>query len=635
MDGLSIAASIAGIATAGVQVSIKLVSLAAQISTASDRVSSIANDISLTSGVLHQLGELVNGRTEDDGVGILNREGLETTKVSAAMCKRVFQQIEKEVKRASEHLRKHRPGRGTMSGERIELSASEKAKWPFLQPNIDTLRTDLRDAKSTLMLLLQVATLALNKRMADASISMSEHQDFVRAIVALELQRREELTNSTGQQEGLGSGMMDLDCNPRSPSSQAQAGRNYILGTNRSPKDCSDNQARSILDTTVGYEVSRPKGLEPEKIVNVPSANPPTRTDRLSIEDSSDKGSETRTKNYTYLQLFLLEPVVRDFFDKIELHWSMRDTPMDQMAIRKHMAKDEKEGLPSVLEMLQQLHAYEQSLVDTLTSKGSGGSVVYLKRTKTDIRLRDILFKAVPGLHLVVQRDTRPLPLSTLASAGYANPTTHPVVANEQSPRKSRIPSFPFPSKKKARRSVTPKCMVSIPEPYGRAHSKESEEVERRSKESEEVERRSKESEEVGRHSEHAPYLPLEPMHGTPLLRVAEPSGMSTFDDFGDSRSSSRPLAVERQRIRKNIPEQQQQQQKQRKLRVHPMSARRLSYRAAGEPEEHYPTEGLEAFEHASITPEGQTTFVHERGDGDAEAMVTGLLGRYTTLFDA
>lgn len=76
MDGVSIAASIAGIATAGVQVSIKLVSLAAQISTASDRVSSIANDISLTSGVLHQLGELVNRRTEDDGIGILNREGL-------------------------------------------------------------------------------------------------------------------------------------------------------------------------------------------------------------------------------------------------------------------------------------------------------------------------------------------------------------------------------------------------------------------------------------------------------------------------------------------------------------------------------------------------------------------------------
>ena len=395
MDGLSIAASIAGIATAGVQVSIKLVSLAAQISTASDRVSSIANDISLTSGVLHQLGELVNRRTEDDGIGILNREGLETTKVSAAMCERVFQQIAKEVKRASEHLRKHRPGRGTMSGERIELSASEKAKWPFLQPNIDTLRTDLRDAKSTLMLLLQVATLALNKRMADASISTSEHQDFVRAIVALELQRREELAFSTGQQEGLGpsssieapninnaimirsgDGMLDLDCNPRSLSSEPQAGSNYIVGNSRSPKDRSDSQARRVLDTTVGYGVSRPKGLGTEKIVTVPSANSPSRTDRRNIEDPSDKDSEIRTKNHTYLQLFLLEPVVKDFFDKIELHWSMRSTHMDQMAIRKHMAKDEKEGLPSVLEMLQQLHAYEQSMVDSLTSKGSKGSVV-------------------------------------------------------------------------------------------------------------------------------------------------------------------------------------------------------------------------------------------------------------------
>ena len=346
------------------------------------------------------------------------------------------------------------------------------------------------EAKSSLLLLLQVATLALNKKIADASISTSEHQDIVRAIVALELQRREELTNSTGQQEGLGSsssneapnienalmissgdGRLDLDCKPRSPS---EAGRNYIARINRSPEDRSDSQARSVLNTLVGRGVGRPKSLKTEKIVTVPSATSPTRTDRMSILDSSDEDSEIQTKNHTYLQLFLLEPVLRDFLDKIELHRSMRSTHMDQMATRKHMAKDEKEGLPSVLEMLRHLHAYEQSMVDSLTSKGSEGSVLYLKRTKTDIRLRDIIFKAVPGLHLVVQRDTRPLRLSTLDSARYTNRTTHPVVANERSrPRKSRIPLFhetkparrlgdlvsffgslnPFSSKKRAERS--------------------------------------------------------------------------------------------------------------------------------------------------------------------------------------
>ena len=164
MDGVSIAASIVGIATAGVQVSIKLVTLATQISTASDRVSSIGNDISLTSGVLHQLGELMTQKTTDDGISIFSQGGLESSRTSAAMCERIFQEVEKAAKKASEQLRDRT--RGRMTGGKIELTGTEKAQWPFLQPNVDTLRADLRDAKGPLMLMLQVTSLALSKRMA-------------------------------------------------------------------------------------------------------------------------------------------------------------------------------------------------------------------------------------------------------------------------------------------------------------------------------------------------------------------------------------------------------------------------------------------------------------------------------------
>ena len=101
MDGVSIAASIVGIAGAGVQIAIKLVTLATQISTASERISSMGNDISLTSGVLHQLGELVTQKTTDDGISIFSKGGLETTRTSAAMCERIFLEVEKETRRAS------------------------------------------------------------------------------------------------------------------------------------------------------------------------------------------------------------------------------------------------------------------------------------------------------------------------------------------------------------------------------------------------------------------------------------------------------------------------------------------------------------------------------------------------------
>ena len=51
-DPLSIAGSVVGIAAAGVKVSISLFALIETVSTASERVESIANDISSTCGIL-------------------------------------------------------------------------------------------------------------------------------------------------------------------------------------------------------------------------------------------------------------------------------------------------------------------------------------------------------------------------------------------------------------------------------------------------------------------------------------------------------------------------------------------------------------------------------------------------------
>ena len=163
MDGVSVAASVVAIATVGVQVSIKLITLATQISTASERITSIGNDVSLTSGILHQLGELMNQKITAHGISIFSQGGLETTRTSAAMCEKIFQEIEKEARKASAQIK----GTKMPKGGKIELSRMGKAKWPFLQPNIDILRTDLREAKGTLMLMLQVTSLAPSKKMAD------------------------------------------------------------------------------------------------------------------------------------------------------------------------------------------------------------------------------------------------------------------------------------------------------------------------------------------------------------------------------------------------------------------------------------------------------------------------------------
>ena len=394
MDGVSIAASIIGIATAGVQVSIKLVTLATQISTSSDRVSAIGNDISLTSSVLRQLGDLLAQKTTDGDICILNKSGLESTKTAAAMCEKIFSEIETELKKASEQVRRYKPGIGKMRGQKIELSKTEQAKWPFLQPRIDGLRTDLRDAKSTLILLLQLATLALNKRMADASLSASELQDSLRAIVAVELERREGRTNPIEP--------------PKISSSSGSIKSTDIGMGNTTPPRPETLSPHPYLYQIASPDDNQSRGLQPSNVPSFSVARPPGLNDPPTVGHAAPEcGKQTQSTHNSKLQLFLLKPIVKDLFDRIELRWTVQDTNMPPQLILDDMNQDEKIGIPSVVEMLQQLHAFEQGIVDTLIPKDSGRSILSLKRTTIDIRSRDMLFKAVPGLQFVVQCPAR------------------------------------------------------------------------------------------------------------------------------------------------------------------------------------------------------------------------------------
>lgn len=65
--------------------------------------------------------------------------------------------MEKETAKAGELIR----GRKQRLGEKVRLSMLEKAKRPFLQPGLEVLRTDLREAMGTLMLMLQVVLVLL------------------------------------------------------------------------------------------------------------------------------------------------------------------------------------------------------------------------------------------------------------------------------------------------------------------------------------------------------------------------------------------------------------------------------------------------------------------------------------------
>ncbi len=447
MDGVSIAANIVALATAGVTIAIKLVTLATQISTASERVTSIGNDISLTAGVLHQLGELMTQKTIDDGISIFNQGGLETTRTSAAMCQRIFEEVENELKKATEQIR----GCKRLTGGKIKLSRTEKAKWPFLQPSIDVLRADLRETKGTLMLMLQVTSLALSKRMADlnqsASSNMIEQRDFMRAIVALHQQQhtgeKKSAVTSSAPREGSGSPSsittaairsIDLSSSgedtatisvylqasippnqPRTPTKITK----LIANTRGLPMQLSDASRHSTewmsgdLGEDVTPALSSPELPLPNNF-DISNSSSTIWSDCWPnyIASSLDTGESTDNiipngETKKELVLFLLKPMVREFFDRIEISWSVQKTRMQEPAIRKQMDKNEADGVPSVIDMLEELNAYEQAMVDTELSETSSrpeALLLSLKRTKIDIRHRDIVLKAVPGLQFVVER---------------------------------------------------------------------------------------------------------------------------------------------------------------------------------------------------------------------------------------
>jgi len=183
-DPLSIAGSVVGITAAGVQASVKLYALAEKVATASQRVTSIADDISSTCAILNQVRELIIPQPDAQGTlkSVFNSVALNDISHALRRCRSSFTDIEALLRRAFEQV-----GKRPALRSNIKLSRFEQAKWPFLQPQFDELRNDLRDAKGNLVLMIAVASLALAQRDGrQRPIHETERLDLGSTIVQLQ-----------------------------------------------------------------------------------------------------------------------------------------------------------------------------------------------------------------------------------------------------------------------------------------------------------------------------------------------------------------------------------------------------------------------------------------------------------------
>ena len=146
-DALGLAASIIQVVSTGVQVSVYLYNFAGQVSSAKKALQEVSNDISFTTNVLEQLRATLESEKQN---GVASKESLLTAEALVNECSSIFEAIMALIK-------KHFPQPEKAHSKRAKLDA---LKWPFIQPRIEAMRSNLEKHKTKLILMVQVLTFA-------------------------------------------------------------------------------------------------------------------------------------------------------------------------------------------------------------------------------------------------------------------------------------------------------------------------------------------------------------------------------------------------------------------------------------------------------------------------------------------
>ena len=140
MAELGIIASVIQIADVGLRLSIKLYTFGEIVASADRSVISISKDVSLTSGVLKELGQILD---KDREARTFSENAVRTADGVVKECLEVFQEMEEIlVKKLPSLGGGDKNGRG---GDRAKkaIVMLERLKWGYLQPKLQLLRSNL------------------------------------------------------------------------------------------------------------------------------------------------------------------------------------------------------------------------------------------------------------------------------------------------------------------------------------------------------------------------------------------------------------------------------------------------------------------------------------------------------------
>ena len=399
MDGISSGAAVVGIAALGIQVSIKLSSLATQASIASERVTAIGNDVSLVSALLQQLGDLMQKDMPRGENSIFNENGLQTTLHAANTCKTIFKDLQTTVSKASSQLAEN----ASNMPIKITLRSSEKAKWPFLQPKIDLLKRDLQDAKNTLMLMLQVTTLAFARKLSELEAAKAndayDMQSMMRTILAIHNDHNDNAnpTSVGSRKRRMSSSLAELPGSDTSTcwsppcDGPAELDREHAAGETERP------MTKDTYQCLLAHNPPGPPSVLP---IELPS------TDSRGSQDPLDQPNNIKLHPNPSKRALLLsvKPKLDDYFDKVELTWTSQTVELTDSYYLDDLSRSRPLENRDLSKMLHGINDYEQSIISQFKiTHGPFLDVSKAKRTKTDIFKRNILFRELPGLQIVFQ----------------------------------------------------------------------------------------------------------------------------------------------------------------------------------------------------------------------------------------
>ena len=152
---IGIVASVAQLADYGFKLSVKLFSFSRAVSAADESIKAISNDVSLTSAVLQELCRII----KSDESNVVSPRAVEATQQTVNECLQVFEQLNDALDKSLANLGKLENVEGKAKVKRGTI-ALEKLKWPFKQPKMELLRSNLDRLKESLGLMLQVLSYA-------------------------------------------------------------------------------------------------------------------------------------------------------------------------------------------------------------------------------------------------------------------------------------------------------------------------------------------------------------------------------------------------------------------------------------------------------------------------------------------